>query len=310
MEAHAWVNILNEPAVTYNPNKASTLQAMPGPHPQGADLLGFLEQCPSQGRPAQTSTDTGPGGEQVPRPVAAKGAPVPRDMNHGTCPTRPRSGRPPRGVRMRGAWMAAQRATHARPFLRGNQEFPGRPEPSIPPLAPTIIISNLNAPLPDDNLTGPPTATYIALRDAMHQLGLTDPTAGLTGTPSHYPDQAGTHPSCIDTCNRDPTTVCVHEARYGDLPPAGTGHRQLFIDLILPNLPPAAATMPDNTLPPTLWLPAEDDDNAWHRYNGALHTILRRADAQTLTNAMRQGAQACGMERNISHTGTPPDVKL
>ena len=37
--------ILNEPAVTYDPTKAATLQAMPGPHPQGADLIGFLERA-------------------------------------------------------------------------------------------------------------------------------------------------------------------------------------------------------------------------------------------------------------------------
>ena len=87
----------------------------------------------------------------------------------------------------------------------------------------------------------------------------------LTGTPSHYPHQAGTHPSRINTCYGDPTTVRVHEAAYGDLPPTGTGHRPLYIDLIIPNLPPPTATLPDDTLPPTLQFPAEDDHGAWHR---------------------------------------------
>ena len=32
-EAHARINILKEPAVTYDPTKPATLQAMPGPHP-------------------------------------------------------------------------------------------------------------------------------------------------------------------------------------------------------------------------------------------------------------------------------------
>ena len=41
-EPQARINVLNDPAVTYDPTKAATLQAMPGPHPQGADLLGFL----------------------------------------------------------------------------------------------------------------------------------------------------------------------------------------------------------------------------------------------------------------------------
>ena len=44
-EAHARTNAVNEPAITYDPSKAATLQAMPGPHPQGAELLGFLEQA-------------------------------------------------------------------------------------------------------------------------------------------------------------------------------------------------------------------------------------------------------------------------
>ena len=144
----------------------------------------------------------------------------------------------------------------------------------------------------------------------MHQLGLTDLTAGLTGTPSHYPHQAGTHPSRIDTCYGDPTTVRVHEAASGDLPPTGTGHRPLYIDVIIHNLPPPAATLPDNTLPPTLQFPAEDDHGAWHRYNRALHAILPRPDAPTLTTSMRRVAQACGMERDTSHTGAPPDLAL
>ena len=38
-EANARINILNEPAVTYDTTKAATLQAMPRPHPKGADLL-------------------------------------------------------------------------------------------------------------------------------------------------------------------------------------------------------------------------------------------------------------------------------
>ena len=144
----------------------------------------------------------------------------------------------------------------------------------------------------------------------MHQRGLTDLTAGLTGTPSHYPHQAGTHPSRIDTCYGDATTVRVHEATYGDLLPAGTGHRPLYIHSIIPNLPPPAATLPDDTLPSTLRLSSEDDHGAWHRYNRDLHAILRRPDAPTLTTAMRQAAEACGMERDTSHTGAPPDPAL
>ena len=90
-------------------------------------------------------------------------------------------------------------------------------------LAPTIIIGNLKAAPTDDDRTGPPTATDIAVRDAMHQLSLTDLTTGLAGIPSHYPHQAGANPSRIDTGYRDPTTVRVREATYGDLPARGHG---------------------------------------------------------------------------------------
>ena len=177
-------------------------------------------------------------------------------------------------------------------------------------LAPNIIIGDLNTAPADEDRTGRPTATDIAVRDAMHQLGLTELTVGLTGTPFHYPHQAGTHLSCIDTCYGDPTTVRVHEATYRNLPPAGRGHRPLYIDLIIPDLAPSAATPPDNILAPTLRFPAEDDHGAWHRYNRALQAILCRPDAPTLTTAMRRTAQACRMERHTSRTGPPPDLTL
>ena len=86
-------------------------------------------------------------------------------------------------------------------------------------LAPIIIIGDLNAAPTDDDRIGPPTATDIAVRDAMHQLGLTNLAARLASTPSHYPHQAGTHTSRIDTCYGEPTTVRVHEATYGNSRP-------------------------------------------------------------------------------------------
>ena len=65
------------------------------------------------------------------------------------------------------------------------------------------VIGDLNAASTDEDRTGPPTAPYFALRDTMHQLGLTDLRAGLTGTPSHHLPQASTHCYRIDTCYRD-----------------------------------------------------------------------------------------------------------
>ena len=198
--------------------------------------------------------------------------------------------------------MATKRATHARPIRRGNQEFTGRPEPGIPPSFPPVAHHHRWRPKRSPHRQRPHQPTH------SHQLDLTDHTAGLIGAPSQYPHQAGTHPSRMDTCYGDPTTVRVRETTYGDLPPAGTGQGPLYIFLIIPNSPSPAATMPDSTLPPTLRFPAEDDHGAWHRYNRALHAILRRPDAPTLTTAMRRVAQACSMRSDTSHTGTPPDL--
>ena len=286
---------------------------MPGPHPQGADLLGFLEQALRKADQPEPAPILDPEGNKY-HAHWERGVP----LYHKTSVTV--HAHPDLGVDGRlGAyecvgpgWQLNVLLTHV-PFGEETKDFLDTLSLAyrrLSLLAPTIIIGDLNAAPTDDDRTGPPTATDIAVRDAMHQLGLTDLTAGLTGTPSHYPHQAGTHPSRIDTCYGDPTTVCVHEAAYGDLPPTGTGHRPLYIDLIIPDLPPPAATLPDDTLPPTLQFPAEDDHGAWHRYNRALHAILRRSGAPTLTTAMRRAAQACGMERDTNHTGAPPDLTL
>ena len=286
---------------------------MPGPHPQGADLLGFLEQALRRADQPEPAPILDPEGNKY-HANWQRGVP----LYHKTSVTV--HAHPDLGVDGRlGAyecvgpgWQLNVLLTHV-PFGEETNDFLdilSLAYRRLSLLAPTIIIGDLNAAPTDDDRTGPPTATNIAVRDAMHQLGLTDLTAGLTGTPSDYPHQASTHPSRIDTCYGDPTTVRVHEAAYRDLPPTGTGHRPLYIDLIIPNLPPPAANLPDDTLPPTLQFPAEDNHGAWHRYNRALHAILRRPDPPTLTTAMRRAAQACGMERDTSHAGAPPDLTL
>ena len=286
---------------------------MPGPHPQGADLLGFLEQARGRADQPELAPVLDPEGNKY-RAHWQQGLP----LYHKTSVTV--HAHPDLGVDgrlgayecVRPGWQLKVLLTHV-PFGEETKDFLdalslayGR----LSLLATTIVIGELNAAPTEDDHTGPPTTTDIAVRDTMHQLVLTDLTAGLTGTPSHYPQQAGTYPSCIDTCYRDATTVRVHEATYGDLPPAGRGHRPLYIDLIIPNLRPPAATLPDDTLQPTLRFPAEDHQGSWHRYNRVPHAILRRPDAATLNTAMRRAAQACGMERDTSHTGAPPDLTL
>ena len=286
---------------------------MLGPHPQGADLLGFLEQALRRADQPKPAPILDPEGNKY---HAKWEQEVP--LYHKTSVTVP--AHPDLGVDGRlGAyecvgprWHLNVLFTHV-PFREETKDFLDALSLAyhrLSLLASTIITGNRNAALTDDDRTSRPTGNDMAIRDAMHQLGLTDLTAGLTGTPSHYPHRDGAHPSWIDTCYGDPTTVRVHEATYGDLLPAATVHRPLYIDLIIPNQPQPAASPPDNTLPPKLGFPAENDHGAWHRYNRVLHAILSRPDAPSVTTGMRRAAQACVMEGNTSNTGAPPDLTL
>ena len=312
-EAHARINVLNEPAVTYDPTKAATLQAMPRPHPKGANLLGFLEQALRRADQPEPAPILDPEGNQY-HAHWQRGVPVYQKtlITVHADPYLGVDGCLGAYKFVEPGWQLNVLLTHL-PFGEETKDFLDALSLAyrrLSLLAPTIIRGDLNAAPTDDDRTSQPTATDIAVRDAMHQLGLTDLTAGLAGTPSYYPHQASTHPSRINTCYGDPTTVRVNEATYGDLPPAGTGDRPLYIGLIIPNLPPPAATPPDDTLPATLRFPAKNDHGAWHSYNRALHAILRRPDAPSLTTAMRRAAQACRMERDTSHTGAPLDLTL
>ena len=256
------MNILYELAVTYYPIKAAKLQAMPGPHFQGGDILGFLEQALRRADQPEPAPILDPEGNKY---YAHWQQGVP--LCHKTSATM--HAHSDLGVDGRlgvygclgPRWQLYVLLTHVL-FVEETKDFLdplslAYRRPSL--LAPTIVIGDVNATPTNDERSGPSTAT------AMHHLGLPDLTAGLTGTPSQYPHQAGTHPSSIDTCYGDPTTVCVQEATWEDLPRAGTGHRPFHIDLIIPNLPRTAATIPDNTLPPTLRFPAEHDNGTWQR---------------------------------------------
>ena len=221
---------------------------MPGHHPQGADLLGFLEQALRRADQPEPAPILDPEGYKY-HAHWERGWPLyhKASVTVHAHPNLGVDGRLGAYECVGPGWQLNVLLTHAR-FGEETKVFLDTPSLAyrrLSLLAPTIIIGDLNAASTDDDRTGPPTATDTAVRDAMHQLGLTNLTAGLTGTPSHYPHQAGTHPSRIDTCYGDPTTVRVHEAAYGDLPPTGTGHRPLYIDLIIPNLPPPAATLPE-----------------------------------------------------------------
>ena len=247
------------------------------------------------------------------RPPATGGAPLPQDVGNGACQPRPRSVGSPRGVRVRWAQMAPKPATRARPLRGGDQGLPGRPEPGVQPPLPPGTHNHHRQPKrrPHRRRRHRPTHSHRHSRSGRHApTGPHLPHGRARRHTLPLLHQAGTHPSRIDTCYGDPTTVRGHEATYGDTQPAGTGQGPLYIDLIIPNLPQFATTLPDNTLPPTLRLPAENDHSAWHRYNRALHAILRRPDAPSLTTAMRWAAQACGMERDTSHTGAPADLTL
>ena len=226
---------------------------MPGPHPQGADLLGFLKQALRRADQPEPAPILDPEGNQC---HAHWQRWVPLDhktsvMLHAHPDLRV-EGRLGAYECVGPGWQLNVLLTHA-PFWEETKDFYDALSLTyrrLPLLAPTIIIGDLNANTTDDDRTCPTTATDIAIRDAMHQLCLTDLTAGLAGTPSHYTHKAGAHPSCIDMCYGDSTTLRVHEETYGDLPPAGTGDQPLYIDLIIPDLASPAATLPDGTRHP------------------------------------------------------------
>ena len=224
MEYHGRIILLNEPAVTYHPSNAAKLQAMPGPHPQGADLLGFLEQALSTAHQPEPAPILDPEGNKY-HAHWQRGVP----LYHKTSVTV--HAHPDLGVDGRlGAyewvgpgWQPNVLLTHFPPGQE-TKDFVvalSLAYRGLSLLAPTIIICDLNGAPTNEDHTGPPTAGDIAVGDTVHQLGLTNLTAGLTGTPSHYPHQAGTHPARIDTCYGEPTRVRFQEATYGDLPPAG-----------------------------------------------------------------------------------------
>ena len=201
---------------------------MPGPHPQGADLLGFLEQALRIADQPEPAPILDPEGNKY-HAHWQRGVP----LYHKTSVTV--HAHPDLGVdgRLRAyeclgrRWQLNVLLTHV-PFGEEAKNFLDTLRLAyrrLSLLAPTIIIGHLNAAPTDDDRTGPPTATDIAVWDAMHQLCLTDLTPGLTGTPSHYPHQAGTHPSRIDTCwgtqprcasTKQPTGTSRPQARATD----------------------------------------------------------------------------------------------
>ena len=185
---HIRINILNKPAVTYDPTKAATLQTMPGPHPQGADLLGFLKQAHRMAN------------QMEPVPVFdPEGYKYHTHWQRGVSLYRKASvtlqAQPDLGIdRSLGAYECVGSGWQLRvllrnvPFGKKTKDFlvPSTLEYRCPSLlAPIIIIGDLRAVPTVEDRTGPPTSSHFAMLEAMHQLGLTDLTAGLNDTPSH-----------------------------------------------------------------------------------------------------------------------------
>ena len=187
-EAHARINILNQPAVTYDPTKAATLQSMPGPHPQGADLLGFLEQALRRADQPEPAPILDPEGNKY-HTHWQRGVPLYHiaSVTVHAHPDLRVDGRLGAYECVGPGWQLNVLLTHV-PFGEETKDFSDTLSLAyrrLSLLAPTIIIGDLNAAPTDDDRTSPPTATDIAVWAAMHQLGLTNLTAGLTGTPSH-----------------------------------------------------------------------------------------------------------------------------
>ena len=166
MEAHARIKVLNEPAVTYDPTNAATLQAMPGPHSQGADLLGSLDQALRRADQPKPAPILDPEGNQY-HAHWHLGVPI----YHKTSVTV--HAHPDLGVDGRlGAyecvgpgWQLNVPLGHV-PFGGETKDFLDAPSLAyrrLSLLAPTIIKGDLNAACTDDDRTRPPTATDIAV---------------------------------------------------------------------------------------------------------------------------------------------------
>ena len=84
--------------------------------------------------------------------------------------------------------------------------------------------------------------------------------------------------------------------------------RPLYIVLIITNLPPPAAIMPDGALLHPLQFPTEDKHGAWHKYNKAVHAILQCPNVPALTTAMRLAARACAMTYDTNCEAASPDL--
>ena len=121
---------------------------------------------PPQGRPAQISTDPGPGGEHIPRPLTTSRAPLPQDI--GTVHAHPDLG----VYGSIGAyecvgpgWQRNVLLTHVL-FWEETKDFLDALSLAyrrLSLLAPAIIIGDLHAALTNDDRTGQPTATDIAV---------------------------------------------------------------------------------------------------------------------------------------------------
>ena len=161
-EAHARINVLNEPAVSYDPTKAATLQAMPGPHPRGADLLGFLEQALRRADQPEPAPILDPEGNQY-HAHWQRGVPLyhKRSVTVHAHPDIKVDGRLGAYECVGPGWQLNVLLTHVlfgeetKVFLDALSSAYRR----LSLLAPTIIIGDLNAAPTDDDRTGPPTAT-------------------------------------------------------------------------------------------------------------------------------------------------------
>ena len=145
-------------AVTYDPTKAATLQAMPTPHP------GFLEQALRKSDQPEPAPILDPGGEPISRPLATGGAPLTQVVGHVV------HAHLDLGVDGRlGAYKCVGPKRQLNVLLThvlfGEETKDFLDALSLAYhrhslLAPTIIIGDLNATPTDDDRTSQPTATH------------------------------------------------------------------------------------------------------------------------------------------------------
>ena len=168
----------------------------------------------------------------------------------------------------------------------------------------TIITRDFNAAPTNDDRGGQPTQEDVAVRLAMHHLGLCDLTSFMRGQTSHKVLQPGKAHCHVHLCYADPTQVEVDAARNYNLLSKSTGHRFFELCLRVPQMAPAPVFATDEGVPPPMR--KEDNTRRWTTYYPTMERVLGRQSTPHLNVPMTQPATVCSLHKHHSSNRDTP----